>query len=78
MTSDARVVLVLNCPKCGRSGEATISDNVRPAAGHPDFIFHTISPEFRVIDASIHWHRIMIRCACDEAFGVIRRPKSAT
>src|SRR5712672_1399406 len=63
MTSDAHVVLVLNCPKCGRSGEATISDNVSPAAGHPDFIVRTISPEFRVIDASMR--RPTISSGCD-------------
>jgi hypothetical protein len=72
------IALVLNCPKCGRDGEATISEDVSPSAGHADFVVHTISPEFKVIAPSIHWHRIMIRCTCDEVFSVIRRPKSAT
>jgi hypothetical protein len=72
------VALVLNCPKYGRGGEATISENVSPPAGHSDFVVHTISFEFEVIEASIHWHRIVIRCTCGEVFSVIRRPKSAT
>jgi hypothetical protein len=76
MSNQARIALV--CPRCGRSGEATISEDVRPSAGHPDFVVHTISPEFQVIKASIYWHRIMIRCACEEVFSVIRRPKSVT
>jgi hypothetical protein len=73
-----QTLLVLNCPNCGRSGEATISENVSPAPGHSDFAVHTISPAFKVIKGSIHWHRIMFRCTCDEVFSVIRRPKSAT
>jgi hypothetical protein len=46
------VALVLNCPKCGRGGEATISEDVTPSVGHSDFVVHTISPEFTVINAS--------------------------
>jgi hypothetical protein len=76
MSTQVRIALALNCPKCGRTGDATISDNVSPSAGHPNFVVHTISPEFEVIDPSIHWHRIMIRCTCDEVFSVIRRPRS--
>jgi hypothetical protein len=76
MPDQARIVLV--CPRCGRSGEATISQNDNPSARHPVLTVHAISPEFRVIKQSIHWHRIMIRCTCEEVFSVIRRPKSAT
>ena len=51
------VALVLNCPTCGRGGEATISEatseDVSPSAEHADFVVHTISPEFKVIKASI-------------------------
>ena len=54
------------------------ADDVSPSAGHPEFVVHTISPEFRVIEPSIHWHRIMIRCTCEEVFSVIRRPISVT
>jgi hypothetical protein len=76
MPNQARIALV--CPKCGRSGEATISEDVGPSVGRPGFVVHAIYPEFQVIEASIHWHRIMIRCVCEEVFGVVRRPKSAT
>jgi len=72
------MALVLNCPKCGRSGEATISEDVGASAGHSDFVVHTISPESTVIKATIYWHRIMIRCVCEEVFAVIRRPRSMT
>jgi hypothetical protein len=34
-------------------------------------VVHTISPEFKFIEPSIHWHRIMIRCTCEEVFSVI-------
>jgi hypothetical protein len=47
-------------------------------AGHSDFVVHAISPEFQIVKESIYWHRIVIRCICDEVFSVIRRPKSAT
>ena len=76
MPNQARIALV--CPKCGRSGEATISEDVGLSAGHPDFLVHTISPEFRVIGPYINWNRIMIRCICEGMFSVIRRPRSAT
>jgi hypothetical protein len=66
MAPQARIALALNCPKCGRGGEATISEDAGPSARHPDFVVHTISPEFKVIKASIYWHRIMIYCACEE------------
>jgi hypothetical protein len=77
MFDQARVVLVLDCPKCGRTGEATISENLSPSAGQADFVVHTISPEFKVLMAFVRWHRIMICCICDEVFCVVRRPKSA-
>jgi hypothetical protein len=76
MSSQTRIALV--CPKCGRSGEATISEDTNSSAPHSDFVVHTISPEFQVVKESIYWHRIVIRCSCDEVFSVIRRPKSAT
>jgi hypothetical protein len=75
--ADARVVLVLDCSKCGRSGEVTISENLSPSAGQAGFVVHTISPEFKVLMGFVHWHRIMICCICDEVFCVVRRPKSA-
>jgi hypothetical protein len=78
MPDQARIALILNCPKCGRVGEASISEDVNPTVGHPEFEVHTISSEFEVIKASIFWHRIMIRCACEEVFSVIRRPRSVT
>jgi hypothetical protein len=78
MAPPARIALVLNCPKCGRGGEATISEDAGPSAGHPDFVVHTNFPEFEVVKASVYWHRIMIRCACGEVFAVIRRPRSMT
>jgi hypothetical protein len=70
--------LALNCPKCGRGGEATISEDINPSPGHPDLVVHTISPEFEVIKATVYWHRIMFRCTCEEVFAVIRRPRSMT
>jgi hypothetical protein len=73
-----RVRVDLICPRCGRSGEATISENANPKVGHPDFVMHAISTEFNVIDASVHCNRIMIRCTCKEVFSVVRRPNSAT
>jgi hypothetical protein len=76
MSSQVKIALV--CPKCGRSGEATISEDDSLSAARPGFVLQTISPEFEVIKPSIYWNRIMIRCTCTEAFGVIRRPKSAT
>src|SRR6266852_6343021 len=45
--------------KMRRGREATISEDVNPSVGHPDFVAHTISPEFQVIKPSIYWHRIM-------------------
>jgi hypothetical protein len=62
----ARISLALNCPKCGRGGEATISGDISRSAGHPDLVVHTISPESKVIKASIYWHRIMIHCTREE------------
>jgi hypothetical protein len=75
MSNQVRIALV--CPKCGRSGEASISEDDSASAARPGFVVQTISPEFEVIKPSIYWNRMMIRCICDEVFSVVRRPHFA-
>lgn len=71
MAARDRWTMEICCPACGKTDQASVSENDYPFMRHPDFSVDNMSESFEVIRSARYRHETKVRCrTCGKTFNL--------